>query len=127
MFGLLAPLLIAAVAFGIDVTAWYRDALHLQGLADRAALSAAPLWGAGDRAGAVAVAAALVDEDDGGARLEFAGGVRDGRGAGLRAGFEVTVSSAKLHLLGAMAAGDRQGARAVAMADGRMRAPRLIE
>ena len=48
LFALLAPLLLLAVAFGSDVPSWYRDALHLQGLADRAALSAGPLWADGD-------------------------------------------------------------------------------
>lgn len=123
MFGLLAPLLIAAVAFGIDVTAWYRDALHLQALADRAALSAAPVWRRGDREGAVAVARALVEADDAGARLEFAGPV----GAG-GAAFAVAVSSPKAHLLAALAVrGDRQGARAVATAGAGAGSARLIE
>lgn len=116
MFGLLAPLLVLAVAFGVDVPAWYRDALHLQALADRAALSAAPLWVDGDRRAAIAVATALVAAD--GATLDHAGADRAGRNAG----FEVAVSSRKRHLLATLPLGDeRQEARAVAVAD------RLIE
>ncbi len=124
LFGLLAPVLLAAVAFAIDVTAWYRDAVHLQGLADRAAVSAAPLWSRGERAGAVAVARALVADDS--ARLDFAGAVRQGRWVGTRDAMEVAVSGRKSHVFAVIALGDeRQRARAVAMDGGA--APRLVE
>ncbi|MBC7520043.1 MAG: hypothetical protein H7268_02955, partial [Sandarakinorhabdus sp.] len=82
LFGLLAPLIILAVAFGIDVTAWYRDALHLQGLADRAAASAGPLWRDGDRAGAPAVVAALVGADAMDVQIERVGSATGGHWAG---------------------------------------------
>jgi uncharacterized membrane protein len=109
LFALLAPLLLLAVAFGIDVPAWYRDALHLQGLADRAALSAAPLWAEGQHKPAIAVAEALVAAD--GATLDHAGADR----AGGR-GFEVAVSSRKAHLLASLPLGEeRQQAHAVAV------------
>ena len=118
LFGLLAPLLILAVAFGIDVTAWYRDALHLQGLADRAAQSAGPLWHDGDRAGAAAVVAALVAADDVTASLDYAGNPRSGRWAGNRQAIEIIVSGRQQHLLAGLYVDDddRQAARAVALA-----------
>jgi uncharacterized membrane protein len=113
LFALLAPLLLLAVAFGSDVPAWYRDALHLQALADRAALSAGPLWAEGAQHEAIAVAEALVAAD--GARLDHAGADRGGG-----KGFEVAVSSARAHLLASLPLGrDRQEARAVA-AGGRL-------
>ena len=62
LFGLIAPLLVLAVAFGIEVTGGYRDALALQGLADRVAVSAGPLWQAGDRSGAMQLARALAGD-----------------------------------------------------------------
>lgn len=109
LFGLLSPLLLLAVAFGSDVPSWYRDALHLQALADRAARSAGPLWAQGERRQAVAVAAALVALD--GARLDHAGTARGGG-----KGFEVAISSDRTHLLASLALGDaRQEARAVAV------------
>lgn len=109
LFGLLAPLLLLAVAFGSDVPAWYRDALHLQALADRAALSAGPLWAEGGHRQAVAVAEALVALD--GARLDHAGVDRGGA-----KGFEVAVSGERAHLLASLPLGDaRQEARAVAV------------
>lgn len=115
LFGLLAPLLVAAVAFGIDVTAWYRDALRLQGLADRAALSAGPLWAAGDTASAVAVASALVAAD-GAATLDHAGTPRGSAGDRRRGVIEVAVSSPKSHLLANIPLGsERQSARALAL------------
>lgn len=109
LFALLAPLLLLAVAFGSDVPAWYRDALHLQALADRAALSAGPLWAEGERRDAIAVAEALVALD--GARLDHAGAERGGG-----KGFEVAVSSDRAHLLASLPLGsERQEARAVAV------------
>ena len=109
LFALLAPLLLLAVAFGSDVPAWYRDALHLQALADRAALSAGPLWADGRHREAVAVAEALVAAD--GARLDHAGADRGGS-----KGIEVAVSSDRAHLLASLPLGrDRQEARAVAI------------
>lgn len=124
MFGLVAPVLVAAAAFAIDVTAWHRDALHLQGLADRAAVSAAPLWARGDRAGAVAVAAALVAVDGHGAALEYGGAVRSGRWRGAQGTLEIVVSSRKQRVFAVMLGNERQGARAVA-AGGERRA-RLV-
>ena len=109
LFALLAPLLLLAVAFGIDVPSWYRDALHLQGLADRAALSAGPLWAEGQHKSAVAVAEALVAAD--GVTLDHAGADRAGG-----KGFEVAVSNRKAHLLASLPLGDeRQQAHAVAV------------
>lgn len=109
LFGLVAPLLVLAVAFGVDVPGWYRDALHLQGLADRATLSAGPAWADGDRMGAVAIAKAIVALD--GAMLDHAGADR-----GSSKGFEIAVSSRKAHLLATVPLGsERQEARAVAM------------
>jgi hypothetical protein len=109
LFGLLAPLLVLAVAFGVDVPGWYRDALRLQGLADRAALSAGPAWAEGDHKGAVAVATAIVALD--GATLDHAGADRGGT-----KGFEIAVSSRKSHLLANVPLGsERQEARAVAV------------
>jgi Flp pilus assembly protein TadG len=109
LFALLAPLLLLAIAFGIDVPSWYRDALHLQGLADRAALSAGPLWADGQHKAAVAVAEALVAAD--GATLDHAGADRAGG-----KGFEVAVSNRKAHLLASLPLGEeRQQAHAVVM------------
>lgn len=123
LFGLLAPLLILAVAFGIDVTGWYRDALHLQGLADRAAQSAGPLWRDGNRAGAAAVVAALVAEDDMVVLLDYAGPPRAGRWAGNRQAIEIIVSSRQQHALAGLYVDDddRQAARAISLAE------RLVE
>jgi Flp pilus assembly protein TadG len=104
LFGLLAPLLVLAVAFGVDVTASYRDALHLQALADRAALSGGPLALAGDNAGARAVAKAIV-EADGTANLDRADG--DKR-------FEVSLSRPARHLLAGLVTTAPHTAHAVA-------------
>lgn len=109
LFGLLAPLLVLAVAFGIDVTGWYRDALHLQGVADRAAISAGPLWLAGDTGGARAIAAAIVADDGGDTTLESSGSPP----ANPRA-FAVAVSCPKQHLLVGLVAPGRYTAWAVA-------------
>jgi uncharacterized membrane protein len=109
LFALVAPLLLLAVAFGVDVPSWYRDVLHLQSLADRAALSAGPLWAEGDRKAAIAVAEALVAAD--GATLDHAGADRAGG-----KGFEVAVSNRKAHLLASLPLGEeRQQAHAVAV------------
>lgn len=70
MLGLLAPLLVLAVAFGIDVTTAHRNALRFQTLTDWAASSGGPLALAGDTAGARAVAEAIV-RADGSKRFEF--------------------------------------------------------
>jgi uncharacterized membrane protein len=100
MFGLLAPLLILAVAFGIDVTAAYRNALHLQALADRAALSAGPLWQAGETASARAVAAALVAADSAEVRIVSMSNEHDKFGQkGAADIFEITLASPEYHLL----------------------------
>jgi uncharacterized membrane protein len=115
LFGLLAPLIILGVAFGIDVTAWYRDALHLQGLADRAAASAGPLWHDGDREGAVAVVVALVEDDELDVEVESLGAVTSGRWRGYREAFEVGISADQQHLLAGLFAQSRQSARAVAL------------
>jgi uncharacterized membrane protein len=115
LFGLLAPLIILAVAFGIDVTGWYRDALHLQHLADRAAASAGPLWRSGDRAGAAAVAEALVAADAPDVRIEHIGAATGGRWAGDKSALEVAVSGDQAHLLVGLFAASRQSARAVAI------------
>lgn len=109
LFGLLAPLLVLAVAFGIDVTGGYRDALHLQGLADRAATSAGPLWAAGDAKHAMAVAAAIVAAD-GDVRLDQAGAAPDRQDA-----IEIVVSCRQRHLLSGLFIATRQSARAVAV------------
>jgi uncharacterized membrane protein len=114
LFGLLAPLVILAVAFGIDVTAWYRDALHLQGLADRVAASAGPLWRDGDRAGAAAVVTALVGADAMDVRIERLGSATGGRWAGDKAALEVAISCNQAHFLAGMFDASRQSARAVA-------------
>jgi uncharacterized membrane protein len=111
LFGLLAPLLVLAVAFGIDATGWYRDALHLQGLADRAATSAGPLWASGDRQQALAVAAALVAADGGDVHLDHAG---PAPGAPTNA-IAIILSSRQHHLLARLFAASRQRARAVAI------------
>jgi Flp pilus assembly protein TadG len=115
MFGLLAPLLVLTAAFGIDVTAWYRDAQHLQGLADRTAASAAPLWSSGDRAAALEVAAALVAVDGPGVVIDHAGAVTAGRWAGQRDAFSITLSARQQHLLAGLFEPDRQTAHAVAI------------
>jgi Flp pilus assembly protein TadG len=104
LFALLAPLLVLAVAFGIDVTAAYRDALHLQALADRAALSGGPLALTGDPAGARAVAEAIVTAD-GAAHLDKAEGSKR---------FEVTLSSPAHHLLAGLATTAPYTAHAIA-------------
>lgn len=121
MFGLLAPLLVLTIAFGIDVTAWYRDAQHLQGLADRTAVSAAPLWSSGDRAGALDVAAALVAVDGQAIIIDHAGAVQAGQWAGRHDAFEITISGHQQHLLAGLFAPSRQAAHAVAIRD------RLVE
>lgn len=105
LFGLLAPLLLLAVAFGVDVTTAYRDALHLQALADRAAQSGGPLALAGDSAGARAVAIAIIAAD-GSAHLDAADGSKR---------FEVTVSSPAHHLLAGLITTTPHSARAVAI------------
>lgn len=115
LFGLLAPIFVLTVAFGVDTTAWYRDALHLQGLADRTAVSAAPLWRAGDRAGALAVAKALVVTDAAGVTLDHAGAVTSGPWSARRDSFEVVLSRRQQHLLAGLFAPGRQSARAVAV------------
>lgn len=115
LFGLLAPLLVLGIAFGIDVTAWYRDALHLQHLADRAAASAGPLWRTGDREAAVAVVAALVDGDALNVEIESVGAATSGRWRGNREAFEVGISADQQHLLAGLFAHSRQSARAVAV------------
>ena len=108
MFVLLAPVLLLAIGFGIDATAAYRDSLHLQRLADRAALSAAPLLTGRDRAAPHAVAAALVAADDGGVWLDYAGPTPGD-------GIEVIVSSDRSHPIAALVpGGPRNWARAVA-------------
>jgi Flp pilus assembly protein TadG len=104
LFALLAPLLVLVVAFGIDVTTAYRDALHLQALADRAAISAGPLALAGDKAGARAVAAALITTDG---RAELVTAQGDKR-------FEVTLASPAHHLLAGLIDSPPHTARAVA-------------
>lgn len=114
---LLAPLLLVAVAFGIDVSGWYRDSLHLQALADRAALSAGPAFAAGDRGGAIAIAEAVVDQDDAPARIDAAGVPRSGRWQGQARAIEVIVSSEAHHLVAGLYAGQstRLSARAVVL------------
>lgn len=111
LFGLLAPLLVLVVAFGIDATAWHRDGLHLQHLADRAATSAGPLWAGGDRRQALAVAAALVAADGDEVRLDHAGAASDATPDAI----EIVVSSQQRHLLAGLFADSRQRARAVAI------------
>ena len=111
MFGLLAPILILAVAFGIDVTCWYRNALHLQGVADRAAVSAGPLWQGGDRQGAIRVATALAGD----VTLDRVDAAPDSDRAGRGAGVEVIVSCRKRRLLANLWAPGRQTPRAVAV------------
>ena len=112
---LLAPLLLVAVAFGIDVSGWYRDSLHLQALADRAALSAGPAFAAGDRSAALAIAAAVIENDDVAARIDAAGVPRSGRRQGQIRAFEIIVSSQAQHLVAGLYAGQstRLSARAV--------------
>lgn len=114
---LLAPLLLVAVAFGIDVTGWYRNSLHLQALADRAALSAGPAFAAGDRGAAYAIAEAVVDNDDVAARVDAAGVPRSGRWQGHARAFEIIVSSEAHHLVAGLYAGQstRLSARAVVL------------
>ena len=82
LFGLIAPLLVLAVAFGIEVTGGYRDALALQGLADRVAVSAGPLWHAGDRSGAMQLARALAGD----VTIDRQGAVDAGSDTGKKAG-----------------------------------------
>lgn len=109
--GLLLPVLVLTVAFGIDVTGWHRDALHLQGLADRAATSAGPLWAAGNHDEAIAVAAALVRADEGNIRLDHAGAGKNTPPEAI----EIIVSCNQRHLLGGLFPASRQSARAVAI------------
>jgi uncharacterized membrane protein len=111
LFGLLAPVLVLVVALGIDATGRTRDALHLQGLADRVATSAGPLWAAGAQQQAVAVAAALVAADGSDARLDHAGPVEGGAADAL----EIIVSHPEQHVLAGLFAPGRQRARAVAV------------
>jgi hypothetical protein len=115
MFALLAPLLVLTIAFGIDVTGWYRDAQHLQGLADRVAASAGPLWRAGEHDAALAVAQALVGRDGQATALDHAGAVSQGAWSGNADAFEIVLSSNQQHLLAGLFAPSRQGARAVAL------------
>ena len=112
---LLAPLLLVTVAFGIDVSGRYRDALHLQALADRAALSAGPAFAAGDRNAALVIAAAVIDNDDVVARIDTAGVPRSGRHQGQSRAIEIIVSSEARHLVAGLYAGQstRMSARAV--------------
>ncbi|MBC7504640.1 MAG: hypothetical protein H7267_02760 [Sandarakinorhabdus sp.] len=115
MFGLLAPLLVLTAAFGIDVTAWYRDAQHLQGLADRTAVSAGPLWSSGDRAEALEVVAALVEVDGQAVVIDHAGAVKSGQWASRRDAFEITLSGRQQYLLAGLFGPSRQTAHAVAI------------
>lgn len=108
MFGLLAPLLVLLVAAGIDATRWYRDALHLQALADRAAISAGPLWRAGNLAAARETAAALVAADGSDARIDGQGGTT---------AYHISLSSPAHHLLTGLFILRRH--QAAASADGR--------
>lgn len=114
---LLAPLLLVAVAFGIDVSGWYRDSLHLQALADRAALSAGPAFAAGDRSAAFAIAEAVIENDDVAARIDAAGVPRSGRWQGQPRAIEIIVSSEAQHLFAGLYAGQstRLSARAVVL------------
>lgn len=121
LFGLLAPVLILGVAFAIDVTAWYRDALHLQQLADRAAASAGPYWHDGDRDAAAAVATAVADVDELEVRIDRLANPAAGRWARDRRALEIVVSSDQQHLLAGLFAASRQSAGAVAFDD------RLVE
>lgn len=114
---LLAPLLLVAVAFGIDVSGWYRDSLHLQALADRAALSAGPVFAAGDRSAAYDIAEAVVENDDVTARIDAAGVPRSGPYQGQPRAIEIIVSSDAQHLVAGLYAGQstRLSARAVVL------------
>lgn len=105
LFGLLAPLMILIVVLGIDATRWYRDALHLQALADRVAISAGPLWQAGQAAVARETALALVAADGSGARIDWQGGTKS---------YEVHLGSPAHHLLTGLYSADRHTAQAAA-------------
>ena len=111
MVGLLAPILVLAAAFGIDVICWYGEALHLQGVADRAAVSAGPLWQGGDQNGAIRVANVLAGD----VTLDRIDAAAGGERAGRRGGVEVIVSCRKRRLLANLWAPGRQTARAVAV------------
>ena len=111
MFGLLLPVLVIAVAFGVDTTSWYRDAQHLQAVADRVAASAGPLWQKGDHGGAMAVSQALAVDVD----LDHAGAAIDGRWAARRDALQIVVSCKKRHLLAGFFTPGRQSAQAVAL------------
>jgi uncharacterized membrane protein len=111
LFGLLAPLLVLVVALGIDATGRTRDALHVQGLADRVATSAGPLWAAGARQQAEAVAVALVAADGSDTRLDHIGPAPSGGADAL----EIIVSRPERHVLAALVAPGRHRARAVAV------------
>jgi uncharacterized membrane protein len=111
LFGLLAPVLVLVVALGIDATRRTRDALHLQGLADRVATSAGPLWAAGAQQQAVAVAAAIVAADGADVQLDHAGTAPDAPANAIA----ITVSSRQHHLLAGLFVTSRQRARAVAI------------
>jgi uncharacterized membrane protein len=103
LFGLLAPLLVLVVALGIDATRWYRDSLHLQALADRAAISAGPLWKAGNPAAARETAAALVAADASDAQIDHQGGDKS---------YVITLSSPAHYLLTGLFVLDRHHAQA---------------
>ena len=105
LFGLLAPLLVLIVALGIDGTRWYRDALHVQALADRVAISAGPLWQAGQAAAARETALALVAADGSGAQIDWHGGIKS---------YQVQLSSPAHHLLTGLYIADRHKAQAAA-------------
>jgi hypothetical protein len=111
LFGLLLPVLVLAVAFGIDVAGWYRDALQLQGIADRVAMSAGPLWRTGDRAGALQIAGTLAAD----VTIDHVGRVSSGKRAAQADAFEIIVSSPQHHMLAGLVASQSQSARAVAI------------
>jgi Flp pilus assembly protein TadG len=96
---LLAPRLLIAVAFSIDVTGWYRDSLRLQTLADRVALTAGPAFAAGNRGAAFEIAQAVVNNDDVAARIDAAGVPRSRRWQGQARAFEIIVSSEAHYLV----------------------------
>lgn len=114
-FALLAPVLLLAATAAMDRIGEARETLQLQGLADRAAISAGPLWADGQRDRAIALATALVAIDGDGARLDHAGQVRDGRWAKTSEAIEISVSGQGHRFLADILGSDRPSARAVAI------------
>ena len=115
VFALLAPVLLLAATVAMDRIGEAREILELQGLADRAAISAGPLWAEGQRERAIAIAAALVAIDGGGARLDHAGTARHGRWAKTPEAIEISVSRQRRRFVSDILGSGRPSARAVAI------------